>query len=425
VIALIRLWYVSRLALVLLAAGCASPPEPAARDAATAPPPAIETPLALLATTAPNATAASATLAPTAAQPQYPMIQRNRARPPEAPGLTPEPLVGSLAEISASIDEMLAKFTDWLKPNMVVLVEVGGEPTVLRAWGYADLEDKQPLSVNSRFRIGSISKSMTAMGVLLLQEAGKLNVQDGVCKYVPACPAAWQPVTIHQLLTHTSGIPDYRALSDYYKWENTPLSIAEVTGHFKDAALDFEPGTNVRYSNSGYVLAAYIIERASAMPYEEYLRQALFEPLGMKNTGMHEPGPDMAAGRESGQPVKEAVTNHSGAGGLYSTAGDLAIWGKALTQDGILPARARDLLLADHVIYAPPPDITWYGYGMAGGNRKGRVAFRHDGQVQGFMADLNIYPDVGVLIITLISETDIDNSVLWESLEGRIFAKAE
>jgi CubicO group peptidase (beta-lactamase class C family) len=308
---------------------------------------------------------------------------------------------------------------------MVVLVVVDGEPALEEAWGYADLEGTQPLTVNSRFRIGSISKSMTAMGILLLQEAAKLNVQDGVCKYVPACPPAWQPVTIHQLLTHTSGIPDYRALAGYGEWENTPLAIAEVTGHFRDAALEFEPGTTYKYSNSGYVLAAYIIEQVAGIPYEEYLRQALFEPLGMKNTGLYDPGPDMAAGSENGQPAKEAVTNHSGAGGLYSTAGDLAIWGKALTQEGILPARARDLLLADHVIFAPAPDIDWYGYGMAGGNRKGHIAFGHDGQTQGFKADLNIYPDVGGLIITLMNKANIDNSALWEALEGRMFAKGE
>jgi D-alanyl-D-alanine carboxypeptidase len=168
-----------------------------------------------------------------------------------------------------------------------VLVARDGKVLLEKGYGLASAEWDVPNSPDTKFRIGSITKQFTATAVLQLQEAGKLNVSDAICKYLPECPEAWKPITVEQLLNHTSGIPSYTGLPDFPtpKRMRMPLSPLEIVMLTRDMKLDFQPGEDYRYNNTGYVLLGYIIEKAAGVKYDAYLREHIFDPLGMKDTG--------------------------------------------------------------------------------------------------------------------------------------------
>jgi hypothetical protein len=146
--------------------------------------------------------------------------------------------------------------------------------------GY-DLADKDaniPNTPQTRFRIGSITKQFTAMAILILQDRGKLHLQDPICLYVSDCPQDWQPITIENLLTHTSGIPDYINSPDFVATWTEPATPEELIARFKDMPLEFPPGSRFKYSNSGYALLGYITERVSGESYATFLRENIFVP---------------------------------------------------------------------------------------------------------------------------------------------------
>src|SRR5271163_13318 len=142
-----------------------------------------------------------------------------------------------------------------------VLVARGGEVLFSKGYGMANLEWDIPNSPSTKFRLGSVTKQFTATSILLLEERGKLKVDDPVKKYMPDAPAAWDRITIFHLLTHTSGIPSFTGFPDYAKLEPFTTTPAELVARFKDKPLEFEPGTKWRYNNSGYVLLGYLIEK--------------------------------------------------------------------------------------------------------------------------------------------------------------------
>lgn len=137
----------------------------------------------------------------------------------------------------------------------------------------------------TKFRIGSITKQFTAASILLLQERGKLNVHDLLKKYMPDAPPAWDKVTIFNLLTHTSRIPNYTDLPDFRSEMRVPETPLEIIAHVRNKPLDFAPGTRWRYSNSGYIVLGYVIEKVSGMPCAQFFQQNIFGPLGMRDSG--------------------------------------------------------------------------------------------------------------------------------------------
>ena len=162
----------------------------------------------------------------------------------------------------------------------------------------ANYELNIPNTPQTVFRIGSITKQFTAMAIMILQERGKLNVNDPICKFLENCPAAWQPITIRHSLTHTSGMVNYTNLPDAPKGL-TRYTSAEFVDLLRGKPLEFTPGEKFAYNNSGYYLLGLIIEKTSGKTYEEFLRDNIFAPLGMKNSGYDDPRP-LVANRASG-----------------------------------------------------------------------------------------------------------------------------
>lgn len=286
-----------------------------------------------------------------------------------------------------------------------VLVAKAGTVVFRGAYGAANAESRQSVTPDTRFRIGSITKPFTAMAVMLLAERGKLAVTDPVCKFVEPCPAAWAPVTVHHLLSHTSGIPSFTGLDDYEKTMGTATSPAETTGRVKDLPLEFAPGTQYKYSNTGYVLLGLVIEKASGQSYPSFLKANVLDPLGMKDTGVEigEPVPGLAVGYTRAQAADPASLEPAppihmsvpfAAGAMYSTVGDLLKLDRAVASRALLKKDSWEKMLT--------PVQGNYGYGwMVSRQPSGRTFVGHDGGINGFASSFRRVEQEDLAIIAL------------------------
>jgi CubicO group peptidase (beta-lactamase class C family) len=216
-----------------------------------------------------------------------------------------------------------------------ILVERNDQILLDKGYGYANLEWQVPNSPDTKFRLGSITKQFTAACILLLEERGKLKTNDLVKNYLPDAPAAWDHITIYNLLTDTSGIPNFTEFPDYHASVATPTTPEQLVARFRDKPLDFQPGENWRYSNSNYVLLGYLIEKITGQRYQDFVEKNIFKPLGMQNSGYDSNTaiiPHRAGGYSPGSngPVNAGYVDMSipfSAGALYSTTHDLLRWG--------------------------------------------------------------------------------------------------
>jgi CubicO group peptidase (beta-lactamase class C family) len=166
-----------------------------------------------------------------------------------------------------------------------VLVARDGDILLNKGYGMANVEWDVPNSPATKFRVGSITKQFTAASILLLEQRGLLKTTDPIKKYFPEAPAAWDPITLHHLLTHTSGIPNFTASPSYATLRVTGTTIDKTIATFKDSPLDFPVGEKMAYSNSGYLVLGYVIEKVSGQSYASFLEENIFKPLSMNDSG--------------------------------------------------------------------------------------------------------------------------------------------
>lgn len=282
-----------------------------------------------------------------------------------------------------------------------VLVAEGDHIVLKAAYGYADLEWSIENTTDAKFRIGSLTKQFTAASILLLQERGKLNVHEPIKTYLSGVPDAWSKVTVDNLLTHTSGIPNFTGASGFNAYERQSHNPEESIALVRDKPLDFEPGTKFYYSNTNYVLLGQIIEHVSGMPYASFLRQNIFIPLGMTETGVdiesailpkRVQGYDSTAdGFTRAEPI--SMTVPFSAGFLYSNAEDLLKWERALFAGKVITAASlRSMTTAG---------LGEYGMGLFIRTADGHQLISHDGTIEGFESSLNYYPERQLTIIVL------------------------
>ena len=188
-------------------------------------------------------------------------------------------------DITSRMDQIVQAYTDSKQFMGSVLVARDGTALLSKGYGSADLEWSVPNSPTTKFRLGSVTKQFTAACVLLLEERGKLKVDDPVKRYMPDAPAAWDKITIFNLLTHTSGIPGFTEFADYASTQAIATTPDKLVERFRDRPLEFQPGENWKYSNSGYVLLGYLIEKFSQESYSQFVQENIFNPLGMKDSG--------------------------------------------------------------------------------------------------------------------------------------------
>jgi D-alanyl-D-alanine carboxypeptidase len=330
-------------------------------------------------------------------------------------------LLGLTGTLSAQVATNLAERADpYIRSAGIagsVLLAKGGKVILARGYGLANIELGVANKPETKFRLGSITKQFTATAILQLQEQGKLKVTDPISKYIPDSPAAWSNVTIHQLLTHTSGIPSYTDTSFYPEHmrerAGTPL---EFINHFRNLPLEFQPGTKFHYDNSAYFLLGVIIEQVSGLKYEDYLRKHIFEPLQMTDTGYDWPSTilkDRASGYskdgaggeinadflDMGQPYA--------AGSLYSTVLDLYKWDRALYTTKVLSAKSIEAAFT-------PNKHEWasgikYGYGWGISQVHGHKAVGHGGGINGFSTVIWRAIEEDAISIVLSNRDDAGN----------------
>jgi CubicO group peptidase (beta-lactamase class C family) len=250
-------------------------------------------------------------------------------------------------------------------------------------------------------RLGSITKQFTAACILILEQQKKLSLEDTLDKHIPDAPEAWKKVTIHHLLTHTGGVPSYTNDPTYSRNKFRPMPLAELIALFRDKPLEFEPGAQWKYSNSGYVLLGDIVQRASGMSYESFLQKHIFGPLEMKNSGYdhwHTILPNRASGySKQGNEIRNAdyldMSQPHAAGALYSTVDDLHLWDRSLYTDKVLPQAVRDRMFT--------PVKSGYAFGWTIGNLAGRKVIGHGGGIDGFSTMIMRMPDDRSVVIVL------------------------
>jgi CubicO group peptidase (beta-lactamase class C family) len=306
-----------------------------------------------------------------------------------------------LAQNAARMDEIVQTYVANRQFMGCALVARGAEVLFSRGFGSANLEWDIPNAPNTKFRLGSITKQFTAASILLLEERGKLNTADLVKKHLPDAPAAWDTVTLFHVLTHTSGIPSFTGFPDYAKLEPFSATPLELLARFRDKPLEFEPGEKWNYSNSGYVLLGYLVEKISGQPYDKFVQENIFTPLGMKDSG-YDSTSAIIPRRASGYVSRAGRFEHAGfihmsiphgAGALYSTCEDLLKWEQGLFGGKLLQPASLQKMTS--------PFKNDYGFGVGIATQAGRKVVAHGGGIEGFNTQLSYYPEEKMTVVVL------------------------
>ncbi|MDP2455241.1 MULTISPECIES: serine hydrolase [unclassified Kaistella] len=283
-----------------------------------------------------------------------------------------------------------------------ILISKNGKTVYSKGYGMANFEHQVPNKINTVFLIGSIVKQFTAVSIMQLVEQGKLNLDDSLTMYITNCPNAWKPVTIRNLLTHTSGIMNYSRLADWDEVHSIkPNTLIDVINLVRNEPLLFAPGERFNYSNTNFDLLAIIIERLTSMPFGIYLEKNIFNPLGMKHTGPVNPRL-VIFHRASGYYTKlnkyvnapyENLDYVMGSGSMISTVSDLQLWSQALFTNKLISKKNLSEMFT--------PFKSNYGYGTETGKLFDKSTVGHSGSQNGFSTQLLIIPEDTITIIVL------------------------
>jgi CubicO group peptidase (beta-lactamase class C family) len=267
-----------------------------------------------------------------------------------------------------------------------------------------------------------LTQQFTALAILMLQEQGKLNVQDNICKYLSECPDAWKPITIYHLLTSSSGLPDFTTSPEFHTMMDKSQSRAQIVALFKDKPLDFQPGEKPSYNPTGMILLGEIIERASGQSYQEFLQKNILDPLKMVNTSFGATGNSEARGYETS--VYEAdpidVTNLSSAGALYSTVEDLYRWQEAIGSEQLVSRESWNAMLKKQLPYPGSAELGT-GYGLVVGRYLDRPYVGYNSYLWGFQGVFDDYPEDKVTVILLGNQENNDPGTITDLIEKKIF----
>jgi CubicO group peptidase (beta-lactamase class C family) len=308
------------------------------------------------------------------------------------------------ADVASKVDEYMNARLDAKGFGGSVLIVKGGKPLAARGYGLADIDSKKPITADTKFRIGSVTKQFTAAMILMLQEEGKLSVQDPVCKYFDPCPEAWKPVTLHHLLSMTSGITSITSLPNWRsELRFKDLKSAESVALVSTLPLKAKPGEVYEYSNTNFIMLGAIVEKVSGKTYEQFLTERITKPLKLANTGLDDgkkslPNAALGYTQRNGEIAKADVASvilPFSAGSMYSTVGDLYTWQNALLNGRVFKNKSTlDAMLT--------PNKGDYAYGLiVVTDRKGRKRVTHGGGIEGFLSDAVYFPEDDLFIAAL------------------------
>lgn len=313
--------------------------------------------------------------------------------------------------LTTEFDKLLSAEFKPGEPGATILVSRNGEVLYKKALGMASLELNIPMQVDNVFWIASIGKQFTAIAILQLIEQGKLNLQDEITRFIPDYPTQGNKITIEHLLTHTSGIHNYAGLKDPEKKLTGDVSLSQVIDFFKDLPMRFAPGTKWEYSNSGYLLLGYIIEKISGKSYPQYLEENIFKPLGMANSffadnkriiknrvGAYSAG---EMGFENSRYLNPTIIYSAGA--IQSTVGDFFKWHQAVHSYKLVKKETLEKAFTNYKLAGGKE--TDYGYGWKLGFVYESPSIWHGGSIEGF-GDIEIYLPREDVFVVVFSNCD-------------------
>ena len=344
----------------------------------------------------------------------------------------------AIAAEPSRVDSIFAGLADGQSPGVAVLVRKDDRTIVERGYGVRDLRTRAPIDARTDFRLASFTKQFTAMAVMLLVHDGKLRYDETLTRILPDFPEYGRSITVRQLLTHTAGLPDYEELMGGGPWsEDRQIQDEEVLALLKrQTAPKFAAGTSWAYSNSGYVVLGLIVAKVSGIPFGEFLRQRIFQPLDMSQTLVYVKGKNSVPNRAFGhtkRPEGFIETDQSstsatqGDGGIYSNLEDLAKWDRALEKHLVL--RETEMAPAlTAVRLADGSETRWpnapgednlnpgkpvaYGFGWFLDPYARRARMWHSGSTRGFSTVIERFTTEGLTIVVLCNRTDLDASQL-------------
>lgn len=311
-------------------------------------------------------------------------------------------------------------------PGIALTIIENGKRIKSAAYGYANLEWMRSMTEETVFEIGSITKQFTAAGILLLEQDGKLSVEDKISKYMHDTPASWSDVRIRHLLSHTSGIVSYTGMKGFELTQHlTQERFIEKLGQYP---LEFQPEGLYKYSNSGYNLLGFIIENVSSQSYWDFMQQRIFDPLGMMSTRNREPGMIIrhrASGYEKGEGGPKNrdydITDVFSAGALVSTLDDMAKWDAALDGTAILSQASKDKMWTETKLR--DGTLRPYGFGWRIETLDGHKNIGHRGSTSGFSASIQRFPDDGLTVILFANSGGSDTGTILAKNIAKIYLK--
>lgn len=334
--------------------------------------------------------------------------------------------------IAARADRYLAARTALGRFSGAALIARGDRVILRKGYGFADVSKRTPFTPGTRHKVASVSKMFTAMAALALRDAGRLALEDSLGRWLDDCPAAWRPITVSQLVHHTSGIPDYEEPLEigserYHALMTRPDATQLVVDSARTRPLDFAPGTQFKYSNTGYIVLAMVVERAAGEPFARYVSRTLLAPAGMKRSGVFDGRADppgtavgythddlgwertlagvaLTAGHLRPVP-RLPIAPPAGDAGIYSTVDDLLLWSRVMDGGTLVPpARVAEVFT---------PGLENYGCGWFVDRGFDRRRARHNGILPGYVSDFVKFPGDSLTLIVLsnLDRTRLDRVV--------------
>lgn len=306
-------------------------------------------------------------------------------------------------------------------------VERKGEIILARGYGLAEVENEVPATEHTVYRLGSITKQFTAVAILQLVEQGKLGLQDELTKFLPDYPTQGHEITIHHLLTHTSGIKSYTDLREkFLKHMRNDFTHEELIAMFSSEPFNFAPGEKFAYCNSGYYLLGVIIEKISGKTYEDYLKEHVFKPASLTETYYLSERPIVkhraqGYGHDKGKLVNDewlSMDNPFAAGSLGSTVADMLKWQRALNADKLISHESHENMMTPATLNNG--EKTKYGYGLFIAEFGGTKKIEHGGGINGFQTELAYYPEHDVTIVVLANTEGAAPNVIEQKIAKKV-----
>ncbi|MDQ2716591.1 MAG: beta-lactamase family protein [Chloroflexota bacterium] len=364
---------------------------------------------------------------------------RSRSRPQAiihaqqpSPTTAPSPTVAATptqntAQLTSQVDSLFTNKVSGHQFSGSVLIAQNGQVLFSKGYSMANWDNNTPNTPQTRFHIGSLTKQFTASAIMILQERGKLHVHDPLCNYLPYCPAAWRPLTIHHLLTHTSGIPQL---------DNSRVSIASPTAFiasYNGVPLAFTPGSQYSYCSVCFQILGIVVERASGQPYSTFIQQTILTPLQMNSSGFfanYSSMPDHSIGYASwqlkaddlGWSVAPNMSFLFASGLLVTTVKDLYRWDQGLYAHTVISQQSLDQMYTPYVSSEFPTSSYGYGWFIAKPSTPHYPYFWHYGSIDGFRAYIGRYPTNKVTIIILSNLAAQDIVAFAGMVEQTVFA---